>query len=118
MEVIKRGGFSTSRGLLIIKLCTVSGAGKQSHNQSPEHLINICVESVKRILSQAQASSPEVIKLFPCSTQLSTKFILLINVKMLTIVGILIFISMINTTYERLKARCFFNCRYCSFYER
>ena len=37
---------------------------------------------------------PEVIKLFPCSTQLSTKFILLINVKMATIVGILTFISM------------------------
>ena len=31
------------------------------------------------------------------------KFILLINVKMPTIVGILTFISMINTTYERLK---------------
>ena len=39
---------------------------------------------------------PEVIKLFPCSTQLSTKFILIINVKMATIVGILTFISMIN----------------------
>ena len=39
-----------------------------------------------------------VIKLFSCSTQLSTKFILLINVKMPTIVGILTFISMINTT--------------------
>ena len=47
---------------------------------------------------------PEVIKLFPCLTQLSTKFILLINVKMLTIVGISTFISMINTTSERLKA--------------
>ena len=45
------------------------------------------------------------IKLFPCLTQLSTKFILLINVKMPTIVGILTFISMINTTSERLKAR-------------
>ena len=31
-------------------------------------------------------SDPEVIKLFPCSTQLSTKLILLINVKMSTIV--------------------------------
>ena len=30
----------------------------------------------------------EVIKLFSCSTQLSTKFIMLINVKMPTIVGI------------------------------
>ena len=48
---------------------------------------------------------PEVIKLFPCSTQLSTTFILIINVKMPTIVGIvkmptivdiLTFISMIN----------------------
>ena len=39
----------------------------------------------------------EVIKLFPCSIQLSKKFILLINVKMPTIVGILIFIDMINT---------------------
>ena len=45
---------------------------------------------------------PKVIKHFPCSTQLSMKFILLINVKMPTIVGILTFISMINTTSERL----------------
>ena len=50
----------------------------------------------------------QVIKLFSCSTQLSTKFILLINVKMPTIVGILTFISMINTTSERLTARNFF----------
>ena len=50
-------------------------------------------------------SGPEVIKLFPCSTQLSMKFIQLINIKMPLIVGILIFISMINTTSERLKAR-------------
>ena len=40
----------------------------------------------------------EVLKLFPCSTQLSMKFILLINVKMPTIVGILIIISVINAT--------------------
>ena len=61
---------------------------------------------------------PEVIKLFPYSTQLSTKFILLINVKMPTLVGILTFISMINATSERLKARNFFICRYFSFYEQ
>ena len=36
---------------------------------------------------------PKVIKLCSCSTQLSTKFILLINVKMPTIVGILTFIT-------------------------
>ena len=40
---------------------------------------------------------PEVIKLF--SFELSTKFIQLINVKMQTLVGILKFISMINTTF-------------------
>ena len=49
------------------------------------------------------AAGPKVIKLCSYSTQLSMKFILLINVKMPTIVGILTFISMINTTSERLK---------------
>ena len=38
-------------------------------------------------------SGPEVIKHFSCSTQLSVKFSLLINMKMPTIVGIFIFIS-------------------------
>ena len=57
-------------------------------------------------------------KLFSCSTQLSTKFILLINVKMPTYVGILTLISMINTTSERLKAINFCICRYFSFYEQ
>ena len=61
---------------------------------------------------------PEVKKLFSYSTQLSMTFILLTNVKMPTIVGILTFISMINTTSERLKARNFFICRYFSFYEQ
>ena len=59
----------------------------------------------------------QVIKLFSCSTQPSTKFILLINVKMPTIIGILTFISLINTTPERLKARNFFICWYFSFYQ-
>ena len=54
---------------------------------------------------------------FLYSTQLITKIIMLINVKMPTIVGILTFISMINATYERLKARNVFKCRYFSFYE-
>ena len=52
------------------------------------------------------------------STQMSTKFILLINVKMPTIVGILTFISTINTTSERLKARHIFICWYFSFHEQ
>ena len=40
-----------------------------------------------------KTSGPEVIKLFSCSTQLSMKFFLLINVQLPTIVGILTFIS-------------------------
>ena len=58
---------------------------------------------------------PRGYKFFPCSTQLSMKFILLINVTMPTIVGILTFISMMNTTSERLNARNFLNCRYLIF---
>ena len=63
-------------------------------------------------------TGPGVIKLFSYSTQLSTKFILLMNVKMPTIVCILTFISMVNTTSVRLKARNFFICQYFSFYEQ
>ena len=60
---------------------------------------------------------PEVIKLFACSTQLSMKFIMLINVKMPTSVVILIFMSMINTTSEHLKARKVFIFKHFRFYE-
>ena len=70
------------------------------------------------LFTKEKRSDPEVIKLFPCSTRLSMKFILLVNVKMPTIVGILTFISRINTTSERLKARNVFICRYFSFYEQ
>ena len=38
--------------------------------------------------------------------------------KMPTIIGILTFISIINTTSERLKAKYFFICRYFIFYEQ
>ena len=60
---------------------------------------------------------PEAIKLFSCSTQLSIKFIMLINIKMPTIVGILAFISIINKTSESLKARKVFIFKHFSFYE-
>ena len=60
----------------------------------------------------------KVIKLYSCSTHLSTKCIMLIHVKMPTIVGIFIFMSMINTLSERLKVRNFFICLYFSFYEQ
>ena len=77
----------------------------------------ICWKPLQIIWTQIRPGL-EVIKLFSCSTQLSTKFILLISVKMPTIVGILTYISMINTTYERLKAINFFVCWYFSFYEQ
>ena len=44
-------------------------------------------------ITHYHTSGLEVIKLFSCSTQLSIKFSLLINIKMQTIVGIFIFIS-------------------------
>ena len=49
-------------------------------------------------------TGPKIIKLFPWSTQLRMKFILFINFKMPTIIGILTFISRINTTPKSLKA--------------
>ena len=61
---------------------------------------------------------PKGFKTFSYSTHLSKKYILLINVKMSTIVGILTFISMINTTSERLIAKNFFICQHFSFYEQ
>ena len=58
-----------------------------------------------RIIRSIFTNGPAIIKLFSCSTQPSLNFILLINVKMPTIVGILTLISMINTTSESLKER-------------
>ena len=68
--------------------------------------------------SQTLKTGSKVIKKISYSTQLSTKFILLINDKMPPTIGILTFISMINTTSEILKARNFFICLYFSFYEQ
>ena len=67
-----------------------------------QHLLNISQIIKMYIETYWEASGPKIIKLIPCSTQLSTKFILLINVQMPTIVGILTLISMINTTSEKL----------------
>ena len=61
-------------------------------------------------------SSPMNIKK-TCSTQKSMKFILLINVKMPTIVGILTFISMINTTFETWESKKLLYIQYFSFYK-
>ena len=50
---------------------------------------------------------PRGYKLFSCSIQLSVEFILLINVKMPTFVGILSFISMVNKPLRDLKQETF-----------
>ena len=57
------------------------------------------------IFTKAYNLAPRLLKLFSCSTQLSMKFFLLINVKMPTIVGILTFISrkIASQTYLILK---------------
>ena len=59
-----------------------------------------------------------VIKLFSCLSQLSMKFIMLINVKMPTLVGILTFISLIKTTSESLEAGKVFILQHFSFHEQ
>ena len=66
------------------------------------------IQKIELIHAVSLITSPEVIILFSCSTQLCIRLIMLINVKMQTIVGILTFISMINTASESLKARWFF----------
>ena len=59
----------------------------------------------------------EVIKLLSFSTQLNMKVIMLINAEMLTTVGILTFISRVNTPYERFKPRKILYFQHISFYE-
>ena len=61
---------------------------------------------------------PEVIKLFSCSAQLRLKFILLINVKMPTIVGILTFISRIKYRHWSSKLSVSIYLGYFSIYEQ
>ena len=68
------------------------------------------------IYSQSVGPRLEVIKLFSCSTLLSMKLIILINVKMPTTVDILTFISIINTTSLSLKARNAFIFQHFCFY--
>ena len=61
-----------------------------------EH-IGVLLHPKQTLQSDPVIIGPEVIKLFSCSTQLSMKFFLLINVKMPTIVGILTFMNRKNS---------------------
>ena len=53
--------------------------------------------SNRSVIERPCRSGPKVIKKFSCSTQLSMKFFLLINVKMATIVAILTCMSRKNS---------------------
>ena len=63
-------------------------------------------------------SGPEVIKLFSYTTQLSMKIFLLINIKMPTVVGILIFISRTNFMLSSALQEKSLNWWYLIFYKR
>ena len=65
-------------------------------NEYMYHLMILSEKGSQNAIYISKLTGPEVIKLFSCSAQLRLKFILPINVKMPTIVGILTFISMIN----------------------
>ena len=60
-------------------------------------IISIYTSTVKKKTNIVWYPWPEVIKEISCSTQLSMKFFLLVNVKMPTIVGILTFMSRKNS---------------------
>ena len=60
----------------------------------------------------------EVIKISSCSTQLSIAFILLIDVKMPTIVGMLTFISRVNECLLSLKHEMSIDCGYFTIHEQ
>ena len=64
-----------------------------------------------------RTTGPKFLESFSCSSQLSMKLTRLINVKMPIVVGILSFISMINTTSESLTARKVFIFQHFRFYE-
>ena len=71
--------------------------------------IVVVYEAVHETFVYCRRTGRKVKKPFSFSTQVAEhKIILLINVKMSTIVGILTFISGINASSERLKARNFF----------
>ena len=78
---IKGGAFEYITSQMFFKCC---------HKTSENNYHN-CTEM--KSFAIVRLSGPEVIKLFSCSSQLSMKFFLLINVKMPTIVGILAFMS-------------------------
>ena len=72
----------------------------------------------KHHLRSVHTGNLRLLNCFHAELQLSMKFILLINVKMPTIVGILTFISRINRTADSFKARKVINFQHFSFYKQ
>ena len=70
-------------------------------------------EELKLCIENQFKSGPEVLNFFMLTTE--QKNIMLINDKMPTIIGILTFISMINTTSESLIAQRLFVFQHFSF---
>ena len=91
-------------------------------NEKPFLIIDYSVRDRCIKLQQAflvvKWTDPEVIKLFSCSTQMRSKFILLINVKMPTVVGILTFISRINDWLLGFTSEISIDFGYFSTYEQ
>ena len=81
-------------------------------SQSDQGLYCLLKESLDTIdvTTESKCPGPEVIKLFSCSTQLSMKISLLINMKMPTIVGIFIFISRENFMLSKVKQERICSC--------
>ena len=85
--------------------------GSKYHLDITGHMLTMNPK-VSPVQLQSMLTETQGYKTILCSTQLSMKFILLINVKM---VGILTFISRINTASESLKARKIYIFQHFSF---
>ena len=80
------------------------------------HIVTFSSINVRR--GSRRSPGPEVIKPFSCSAQLRLKLILLINIKMLTIVDILTFISRINYRFWSSKPSISIYFGYFGVYEQ
>ena len=104
-------------GWISLSLLLEAIAFSRSNNKL-KHLITSCHDIENNSTTGQHAVRPRGYKTFSMLNSAEHEIILPINVKMPTIVGMLTFISMINTTSEGLKARNFFICQYFSFYEQ
>ena len=85
---------------------------RAEHLWDPKRIERVKARHKIRDIQDARlvGSGPEVIKLFSCSTQLSMKFVLLINLKLLTIA----YYSLLNIVeHEHFSAHEYENANYC-----